>query len=318
MKRFTYILGPLLGIILLSVALFVLYRKLSVFTVDDILAGLSHISPTRLVAAMILTAIEYTLITGYDTLAFRFIGHPLPYRKIALAAFTGYAFSHNVGLTAISSGSVRYRIHSSFGLGARETAKVVAFSCLSFWVGFLCASSVIFLLLPMNVPHILHLPFQTVRILGIVALLFLLLYGWYTTHGMHGRRIAGFELPRVTPKIFWLQILIGSLDWILASTILFILLPHVGAISYPRFFEMFLLAQIAGVTSQVPGGIGVFEGIMLAFLPKRFPVPAMIGTLLIYRLIFYILPLIVAIILLATHEVGMTAKGKSLIDEAKI
>lgn len=308
MKRYTHIFGPLFGIILLGVALFVLYRKLSIFTIEDIVNNLRHISAVRLAAATALTACSYTLITGYDTLAFHFIGHPLPYRRIALAAFTGYAFSHNVGLTVISSGSVRYRIHSSFGLSAKETTKIIAFSSLSFWVGLLCASSAIFLLLPMNVPDILHLPFQTVRIFGVVALLLLLLYGWYVTHAMHGRTIGGFELPRLTPKIFAMQMLIGLLDWLLASVILFILLPQTGVLSFPQFFEMFLLAQIAGLTSQIPGGIGVFEGIMLAFLPKVAPVPAIVGTLLIYRLIFYILPLIVATILLATHEVGITRK----------
>lgn len=306
MKRYAHILGPLLGILLLGVAAAALFKKLSMFSLSDIERDIRHISTARIIAAIVLTDVYYTLITGYDTLAFRFIRHPLPYRRIALAAFTGYAFSHNVGFTAISSGSVRYRIHSSFGLTAKETAKIVAFSCLSFWIGFLSASSVIFLLLPMNVPHILHLPFQTVRIFGLIALALLLLYGWYTTHARHGNSIGKFELPALTPKIFAMQMLIGSLDWILASAILFILLPHAGAISYPRFFEMFLLAQIAGLASQIPGGIGVFEGVMLAFLPKRFPVPTIIGALLIYRLIFYVLPLIVATILLATHEVRMT------------
>ncbi len=308
MRRYSPILGPVLGLLLLALAVFVLYHKLSTISFQDIKQELRDIETVKIVAAIILTALYYFLATAYDTLSFSFIGLRLPYRRIALASFTGYAFSHNIGLSFISSSSVRYRIHSSFGLSARETAKVVVFSFLSFWIGFLTVSSTIFLLLPIRVPPSLHLPFHSVSFAGYVGVAILMLYGWYTMHARHGHSVRGIELPKLTPKIFVLQMLIGSLDWLLASSILFVLLPD-GIVQFPRLFEIFVLAHIAGIVSQVPGGIGVFEGVVVTFLHKVMPVPAIVGLLIIYRLIMYILPLLIATALLATHEVRV-AKSK--------
>ena len=309
MRRFSHILGPLFGVTLLLIASAVLYEKLSILSLADVQESLRKISHARIAAALALTAVYYVLITGYDALSFKVIGHPLPYRKIALAAFTGYAFSHNVGLTAVSSGSVRYRVHSSFGLTAKESAKVIVFSSLSFWIGFLAVCTIVFLLLPVRSAAALHLPFS-LRFFGWISLTLLILYGWYTMFARHGRKIGSFDLPKINPKVFFLQLLIGSLDWIVASSIVFVLLPHADAGLFPKFFGMFVLAQVSGLVSQVPGGIGVFESVMILLLPKHSPRAAIISVLLIYRAIFYILPLIVATVLLATHEVRMTAKNR--------
>ncbi len=308
MRRFSHILGPLLGVALLLIAIVVLYQKLSILSLQDIRASLHRIPSSHIAISVVLTALYYVLITAYDTLSFRVIGHPLPYGKVALAAFTGYALSHNIGLTALSSGSVRYRVHSSFGLTAKESAKVIAFSSLSFWVGFLAVSAFTFLLIPIRNHSLTFLPPDTLRIFGFVSLGLLMLYGWYALFSRHGKAVGTYTLPRLTPKIFALQVLIGSLDWILAASIVFILLPKADIGLFPQFFGMFVLAQVSGLLSQVPGGIGVFEGIMILLLPKHSTRAMIIGVLLIYRAIFYIVPLIVATVLLATHEVRLTAK----------
>ena len=307
-KNVSRFFGPLLGITLLLIAFFMLYHKLSMFSIARLKQGLLSVPRERIAETALLTACYYWLVTGYDTLAFRFIRHPLPYRRIALAAFTGYAFSHNVGMTMLSSGSVRYRIHSSFGLTATETAKVIAFSVLSYWIGCLTVSSVIFLLLPLRIPHVLHFPFHTVRILGITSLSLLITYGCLTLGSKAISNIGNVQLPKLRPTIFVLQMLLGSLDWILASGILFLLLPQAQLIGFPHFFEIFVLAQIAGLLSQVPGGIGVFESILLLLLPSGFPVSVTIGIVLLYRLIFYIVPLMVATALLLTHEVRLAKR----------
>ena len=307
-KKFPRVFGSLFGIMLVLIAFFMLWHKLSMFSPAHLKQAVLSVPRERIAITALLTGLYYLLVTGYDTLSFRFIGHPLPYKRIALAAFTGYAFSHNVGMTMLSSGSVRYRIHSSFGLTAKETAKVIAFSVLSYWIGCLTVSSVIFLALPLRIPHLLHFPFHTVRVLGIVSLSLLAVYACLTLGPKSLCRIGSIHLPKLTPKIFFLQILIGSCDWILCSSIPYLLLPQAQLIGFPHFFEIFVLAQIAGLLSQVPGGIGVFEGILLALLPQQFSVSATIGILLMYRLIFYIVPLMISAVLLATHEVRLAKK----------
>ena len=90
----------------------------------------------QILLAAALTLLGYLVMTGYDTLAFRYIRHPLPYFKIALASFIGYAFNNNVGFSGLVGGSLRYRLYNAWRLTAVEIAKVIAFCTISFWLGF--------------------------------------------------------------------------------------------------------------------------------------------------------------------------------------
>ncbi len=308
-KRFRHLIGPLFGVTLVAIAIIVLAEKVSVLNWGEVQTQYLRLSWLRLGTALLLTTIYYTLVTGYDALAFRVIRHTLPYRRIALASFTGFAFSHNVGLTTLSSGSVRYRIYSSFGLTAKEIAKVIAFATLSFWVGLLAATSAVFILIPIRPHHLLHLPFATVRPIGWIALGCLLCYIWIVTNALHGKKIFSLELPHLKLKYVFAQILIGAGDLLLGCLVVYILLPHSKAMGFPHFFEIFLLAYVAGLFSQVPGGIGVFEGVLILLLPKVSTPAAIVGALIVFRAIFYIIPLIVSVMLLATHEIRIN-RGK--------
>jgi len=305
MRRLSPFLGPLFGIALLAIAVLVLRSKLSSINPWEVWWQFTHTPASRTVGALLLTAIYYVLITGYDALAFRVIGHPLRYRRIALASFTGYAFSHSVGFSALSGGSVRYRIHSSFGLTMKETAKVVAFNGLTFWVGFLTVAGIAFLIMPIQIPPLLRLPFRTVQPIGWIALLTLASYAWIVTHALHGKKIGSFVLPHLKPKYVLLQMLLGTADWLVGAGILFVLLPGAATVAFPGFFGMFMLAQVAGLVSQLPGGIGVFEGVLLILLNKHISAGVLLGVLILYRIIYYILPLLAAILLLVTHEVRL-------------
>jgi phosphatidylglycerol lysyltransferase len=59
---------------------------------------------------------------------------------------------------------------------------------------------------------------------------------------------------------------------------------------------VFVLAQAAGVVSQIPGGIGVFESAFLWLMSAAQSThhPSLIGALLLYRIIYYFLPLMLA------------------------
>ena len=109
-----------------------------------------------------------------------------------------------------------------------------------------------------------------------------------------------FSLP--STRLFLVQIAIASLDWALAGSVLYALLPAAATLSWHGFLGVFLLAQIAGMASQVPGGLGVFESVILLLLSPVLPASSIFGSLLIYRAVYYLLPLAVAALLLGTHE----------------
>ncbi len=105
-KRMTKYIGPVLGIMLFTAALWILDRELKAYHLHDILHHLGSIPGRSIFLAVVLTVMSYLIMTSYDSLALRYLRHPLPYRKIALASFTGYAFGNNLGFSLVAGGSV--------------------------------------------------------------------------------------------------------------------------------------------------------------------------------------------------------------------
>jgi phosphatidylglycerol lysyltransferase len=308
-KRLLLSLGPLFGLFLFTLALWVIHNELKEYHYHEIVNQLLALPAPGIFFATGFTILSYLIMTGYDILALQYIKNPLPYRKIALASFIGYAFSNNIGFSMLAGSSVRYRLYSAWGLSAEDITKVVAFCSLTLWMGFLTLGGVIFLLEPMLAPERLHLPFSSVRFLGFV---FLLLVGGYLLWSVLRKRpIRVFEWEVVLPsfRIFLVQIAVASLDWILAGSVLYALIPAAANVSFMKFMGIYLLAQTAGLLSQIPAGIGVFETVVIMFLSQNLSAPALLGSLLVYRVIYYLIPLMIAAVMLAVHEILAKKEG---------
>lgn len=309
LKRIAPFLKPLLILVIFAIALRVLGNTLARYRYHDIVSYISSLPVDQIVAAVALTLLGYLVMTGYDTLAFEYIRHPLPYRKIALASFIGYAFNNNVGLSGLVGGSLRYRLYTSWRLSAVEIAKVIAFCTISFWLGFIVLGGAFFIVLPPDIPPSVHLPLNSIRLLGVILLLPAIAYlGWITFRREPFRiRQWDFELP--TFGLFVAQVTISVVDWMIAAGVLYILLPDSLPLTFPRFLGIFLLAQISGVASNVPGGFGIFEAVILIFLAPFYSASSILGALIAFRVIYYLLPLFIATILLSTHEIVEKREG---------
>src|SRR5712691_7924643 len=309
LKRLLPFVKPLLILALFALALRALEDTLAHYRYRDVVAYVSSLRADQIILAAVLTLLGYLVMTGYDTLAFEYIHHPLPYRKIALASFIGYAFNNNVGLSGLVGGSLRYRLYTAWRLSAVEIAKVIAFCTVSFWLGFVLLGGTLFITAPPQVPSAVHLPFNSIRLLGIILLLPAIFYFLWIAIRREPVRLRQWEFELPTFGLFVAQITISALDWIIAAGVLYILLPDSLPLSFTRFLGIFFLAQIAGVASNVPGGLGIFEAVILIFLAPFFPASAILGSLVAFRAIYYLVPLAVATILLAAHEILEKREG---------
>ena len=147
-------IGPVLGGAIFLAALWVLHRELSLVHYHDVLKSLEQIPGMRLLLALVVTGLNYLVLTGYDWLAFRYIRHSLAYARIALASFIGYAFSNSVGLSMLAGTSVRYRLYSTWGLSAVEIATVVGFYTLTLWLGLFTVAGAVFVLNQIGRAHV--------------------------------------------------------------------------------------------------------------------------------------------------------------------
>jgi phosphatidylglycerol lysyltransferase len=268
----------------------------------DIVDSLRAIPAARRALALALTAASYWALTAYDALAVRAIGRALAYRRVAFAAFVGQAFSQSIGLALVTASSIRYRLYTAWGLSAVEVTNVVAFATLTFWLGFAAAGAALFLIAPPALPAALHLPFADARPLGAVLLAAVLGYFAWSVLIRRPVRVRDWEFPPPAPPLAALQVAVAALDWSLSGMALYALLPPELGVAPPAFLGIFLLAQVLGLLSSVPGGLGVFESAVLALLPAAAPRAAVLGALLAYRAIYYLAPLGAAALLLGGHE----------------
>ena len=294
--------APLLALLLFGAALWFLHGALGKYRYHDILRQFNAIPVNKVGLALFLTVLSYVVMTAYDRLAVIYIDHPLNKSKISLASFISYAFSNNIGLSLLTSGSIRYRLYSAWGLTGEEIAKVVGFTVLTFWLGIIAVSGVVFLAVPLAMPSVANLPDISVRLLGCLCLAGVIGYLLLIRFRQMPFRWREWELALPGPRLALAQLAVGALDWILAGSVLYVLLPADAQISFFQLLGIFLLSQVAALISHVPGGLGVFESFVLLLTPGVTP-DALIGSLLVYRAIYYLIPLVVATGLLGGVEV---------------
>jgi phosphatidylglycerol lysyltransferase len=295
--------GPVLSVILLCLALWALHAMASEVTYRQI-AGYVHALPnTDIALAMLLTAAGYVVMTLYDWFGLASIGRRLPARRVGLISFISYAFSNALGMSLLVSGSIRYRFYVQAGLSTGEVARVVLYTTLSFWLGLAALTGVTLLLVPIP-PDV---PLSGLRLPLAIALTLVPL-AWFGVAVAVRRpvRVWRWAVNTPTPAVAARQILIGALDWGLAAGVLYVLMPEAITGGFGHFLAIFVVAQMAGLISHVPGGLGVFEAVMLAGFGATgnhgLEAP-ILGSLAAFRLVYYLLPLCVATLMVIWREV---------------
>jgi phosphatidylglycerol lysyltransferase len=285
----------------MGVAVFVLHHLLGRYHWRDILERVQAISNIKLLRAAFFTCAGYGCLTLYDALAVRFAGARIPYPRVALISFMGYAIGHNVGLNSISGGAVRYRAYSALGLSAKQIATIIAFGTLTFFLG---ASVLLGLSLLSNAGmsgSLLHVHSWLALAVGGALLAGVGAYLWLVCTRHAPLKFRSLEIPVPKPRVAFAQIGISCVDMLCACSVLYVLLPREAAIGFAAFAGVYLLALAAGAVSNVPGGIGVFEFVLLLLMPSV-PKDRLLGALIAYRAIYYFAPFGIALVLLGAHE----------------
>ena len=302
-----------LGLTVAGGALWALHRELAAVPYGRIRALVQAIPALQLAAAAGLTILCYVVLLGYDALALRYVRRPLTPGRTAFASFLAYAFSQNLGFSALTGASIRYRFWSAWGLSAGEVAQGIAFTTCSFWLGVLFVGGVALIVSPLpSVAGLALLPGGSPA-LGVILLVPLALYLLWAARATRPVVIRGWAFAPPGLRLALAQTAVSCVDWVLAGTVLFVLLPHAPALTLPRVLGVFIVAQIAALISHVPGGLSVFEWVVMAMLRPFLPADALLAALVAYRAIYYLLPLAVATLAFAAYEVmvrrGPVARG---------
>lgn len=294
--------GFCLSLAIIAIAVLVLYRMLQGLDVHAVMDALRETPASHIALAAFFVALGYFTLTFYDWFALNTIGRrDVPYRIAALAGFTSYSVGHNVGASVFSGGAVRYRIYSSWNLSAVEVAKLIFIAGLTFWLGNVTVLGLGIAYVPEAASNINQLPPWANRAAALAALAVLVTYVvwvWQKPRivGRHGWQV---RLPG--GPLTLLQIVIGIVDLSCCAAAMYMLMPAEPHIGFIELAVIFVSATLLGFASHSPGGLGVFDAAMLIAL-WQFDRENLIAGLLIFRLLYYIIPFALALMILGLRE----------------
>lgn len=306
-------LGVLASLAIIGIAAVVLYEMLRNINPGEVFDALTGTAPWRIALAALFVACAYFTLTFYDWFALRTIGKPhVPYRTAALASFTSYSIGHNIGFSAFTGGTVRYRIYSAHGLGAVDVAKLCFITGLTFWLGNIAILGLGITTEPEAASAVDQLPALANRLIGLTLLAALAAYVVWV--GIRPRRIGVGEGHWTVTLPGWrltlLQILIGIVDLTFCAAAMYVLMPQAPFIDPIALGVVFISATLLGFASHAPGGLGVFDAAMLVALPQ-FEKEPLLGALLLLRLLYYVTPFTLALIMLGVRELLMSRRRRA-------
>lgn len=286
-----------------------LYHLFGQVRPSDMRQSFRAIGPSALALSVLLTMFSYLALTLYDHVALRIAGCQIAWRTAAMASFYSYTLSHNLGLGLITGGSARLRIYSAAGLAPGDVARVIASASLAFWGGVFATAALMMTIHPVGMTlGAIFINARVQRMIGMGMLaaaagILLLLRS-----GPVAMRLVGWALLLPSRRQAVGLVGVACVDLALASGALFVLTPNVDVTLYPAFFLAYVLAIIVALVSHVPGGLGIFEAVILAAL-HGFDRSGLMTALIVYRFIYYLAPLGAALMLMAGHEGRMARRS---------
>ena len=296
------------GLLLATIAFGALHALSRELDYATVVGAISAKEPALLAAAIACAAISYAAMLGYDLAAVRNLPHapPVPGWTIALAGFCGFALSNTMGVGAFTGGAVRWRIYAAAGLTPSQIARVMVFVTTSLMAGIFAVAAAGLLWAAEEMQHWFGLPPALLR--GLSGLFLLLLAGLVLAGRMRrSLRLGRWRLHLPRGRVVLAQIAVSVVDLTFAAAVLWLLLPE-GAVELPAFIALYATAIALGAASHLPGGIGVFDAVvLLAFQGGGVPLDQVAAALLLYRFIYFALPFTLAVLLLAGFEASRRA-----------
>lgn len=303
------------GLFFFSLAAYMLYHQLSKYSLEDIKNALLDIPHKNLIMAGLASFGGYIALSSYDYLALRYIKRRVAIWKWVFAGFIGFSVSNNAGHAIVSGGTIRYRLYTRWRFRATEIVRMVTFSGFTYLVACFFLIIVGYLLTPsqaIGAGTVSKFTTQIVTLLSFVGLL-----GYFGLSIFYKKPIdvKGVSLDMPSFPMALAQMFLGAIDIVMASLVLyFVLIPFVH-IEFMTFMGVFIIAQVLGVFSQVPGGLGVFEGLFMFIIPGDNDRLMLFGALIAYRIIYYLLPLIVSAIALVGYETYLGVRRRKMLKE---
>jgi uncharacterized membrane protein YbhN (UPF0104 family) len=294
-------IGAGLGLVVLCLAIWGIRMIAGQVTLAEIIADIHETPGHLLVAAALSAAASYVVLVGYDWLATRHLGYKLPWPTLAAASFASFTMSHTLGVTVLTGGTVRYRIYTRAGVKPVDIAMIILLCGWTFWLGIVAVAGLGLVIAPDLATPFKDLAPSAERWAGAILLAGTASYLLLATLWRREFRVWSYRFFIPDGRETLWQIIIGAVDLAFAGGALYLLLPDVGAPGLLTFLTIYAVAMVTGALSHSPGGLGVFEGVILLLMPEA-PKAGVLAALVMFRLIYTYIPFLLGIIVIAWQE----------------
>lgn len=279
-------------------AAYLLYRNLSQYRLEDIGQSLAALPAPRLLSSAGFAAASYLCLSLFDLTALLYLGKRLAYPKVLMTSFVALSIGHNIGFAALSSGAVRYRYYSGWGLSAAEVARLIGFCGITVALGIIGLTGIALMFSPDSAIQFGTYGISLNRILGATLLAPVLLYP--VAAALLPSHVAVWRWHLAVPgfRLATAQVVIGVVNFALVGASLHQLVAGVSEAGYMEVARSYSVANLAAIVSHVPGGLGVLEATIAYTLSEA----ATIGVLIAFRVVYFLLPLAIGLPLFAGSE----------------
>ncbi|MFD2265021.1 lysylphosphatidylglycerol synthase domain-containing protein [Lacibacterium aquatile] len=295
---------PLIALIMAGAAVWLVYRLTEQYDFAEVWQAVRAMPMQRLLTAGGFAALSYLCLTGFDAIGLHYAGKPLSHLRVALASFTTHAIGHTIGLAILSSGAIRYRFYSRWGLNAEQVAKVILCCGVTVGLGLTGLISLSLLIKPDLAETIVGLSSAWVRVIGAVGLALLVIYPLLAAKLRRPLKLWRWSFGFPTVKVAVAQVLLGPLNFACVAACLHQLLLAVVEIDYPSAAAAYGMANVAGLVSHVPGGMGVIEAVLVTILPGA----KVLAAAVTFRALYYLAPLPLGVLAFLLAEVFASPK----------
>jgi len=263
---------------------------------EDVYNVIVNYNRLAVLSAVALVIVSYLTYGCYDLIGRAYCGHKLAKRQVMLVSFICYAFNLTLS-TWVGGVAMRYRLYSRLGLDSATITRIFSLSIATNWLGYILLAGIVFSAGMVPIPGGWFIGETTLRIIGVVLLAVVAVFLWACAFSKRRRwtiRRQTLQLPSLRMALF--QFAVSSANWLVMGAIIWLLLAR--QVDYPIVLGVLLISSIAGVIIHIPAGIGVLEAVFLALLSGQHASHGtIIAALLAYRVLYFILPLLLALVL---------------------
>jgi uncharacterized membrane protein YbhN (UPF0104 family) len=279
-----------LGLLALGVVLWV--RHLHAVDWQGMLGVIAATPRAVLLAALGFTLASYTVYASFDLLARHVSGARVGARRMWTIGVVSHACALSLGPAGVG---FRLRLYARHGIDGATAAAIWIFNVATNWLGFVLLAGAAFASGAMRLPQQWRGVTATSPAIGFALLAFVATYLGACALA-HGRSwtVMGRELTLPSLPVAALQCLLSALNWALLAGLLTVLMQH--RVGFIDVLGALMTSALALAVVDVPGGLGVTETVFLALLGSQVPGAELLAALLAYRAIYFLGPLLAALI----------------------